>query len=364
MNIIEWREYLSKIPRDKLSSSAKLLGHTLSLFYRTGNKTYPTVKLLSERASVGEGTVNNAIKELISYGLIKTVKGILPGEKSERNFYIFSGVEDSELTNCNTSKASVVEASGIEASTTDTSITDASDLEASIIKASTVEASGAEASDLEASTDTSMVEASTVEVKIDIYRSKKEKERERENSPPPDFDNLDLKKEKPKWYEYFKTKHPGLSDEIINISYGKFLGSRPKTAWTYSFWQSWVLIEKPEKYKQGSPELHKSIPSFKFDPVYESTLDKDFQKVRKWLYSKYGDAIFSNWLQHLRLKEIKNGEIILISPTEFIKESIERKHSEAIAEILNKWVQIVPGIKKILIIVDRKLKEEVIYHAN
>ena len=186
--------------------------------------------------------------------------------------------------------------------------------------------------------------------------NKEKREGKKEEALSPDFENLDLKKERVKWYSYMKAKHNMMTDKHINISYGVFLSTYPAEKWIWPVWQKWVEIEKPEMYKQSNS--NENIKPYQHDETYESTLDTTLQKVRNELRKKYGDAIFSNWIRHLDLQKYEGSTCYLSTSTDFITKWIQKNYSDYITKILQ---EIKPEIKIIKITTHAK-KEKV--HAN
>jgi len=95
MNIIEWRNFLCL--DESISSRAKHIGLTLSLFYRQDKRTYPTIDTLCEWTSLAPNTVSGALKDLQKGGFIEIKSYRLPNAKFRGHEYIFCGV----LSDCN-----------------------------------------------------------------------------------------------------------------------------------------------------------------------------------------------------------------------------------------------------------------------
>ncbi len=90
MNIIEWRNYLCQ--DDKVSSRAKHIGLTLSLFYRQGKRTYPTIDTICQWSSLAPNTVSGALKDLQKSGYIVSKSYRLPNARFRGHEYSFIGV--------------------------------------------------------------------------------------------------------------------------------------------------------------------------------------------------------------------------------------------------------------------------------
>lgn len=90
MNIIEWRNALCQ--DDTVSPRGKHIGLTLSLFYRPGKRTYPTIDTLCEWSSTTFNTVSSAIKDLIKAGYIEKKPFRFPNAKFQGTEYAFCGV--------------------------------------------------------------------------------------------------------------------------------------------------------------------------------------------------------------------------------------------------------------------------------
>jgi hypothetical protein len=96
MNIIEWRNYLCE--DELISSRAKHIGLTLSLFYREGKRTYPTIDTLCQWTSLAANTVSGALKDLQIGGYIEIKSYRLPNARFRGHEYLFLGL----LSDCNT----------------------------------------------------------------------------------------------------------------------------------------------------------------------------------------------------------------------------------------------------------------------
>ncbi len=95
MNIIEWRNFLCL--DESISSRAKHIGLTLSLFYRQGKRTYPTIDTICEWTSLAPNTVSGALKDLQKGGFIDIKSYKLPNARFRGNEYVFCGL----LSCCN-----------------------------------------------------------------------------------------------------------------------------------------------------------------------------------------------------------------------------------------------------------------------
>lgn len=92
MNIIEWRNALCQ--DESVSPRGKHIGLTLSMFYREGKRTYPTIDTLCQWTSTTFNTVSSAIKDLIKAGYIEKKPFRFPNAKFMGTEYIFCGVTD------------------------------------------------------------------------------------------------------------------------------------------------------------------------------------------------------------------------------------------------------------------------------
>lgn len=95
MNIIEWRNYLCL--NESISSRGKHIGITLSLFYRPGKRTYPSIDTLCLWTSLAPNTVSGALKDLQKGGFIDIKSYRLPNARFRGHEYIFLGL----LNDCN-----------------------------------------------------------------------------------------------------------------------------------------------------------------------------------------------------------------------------------------------------------------------
>lgn len=98
MNIIEWRNYLCE--NENISSRAKHIGLTLSLFYRQGKKTYPTIDTLGKWTSLAPNTISGALKDLRQSGFIDIRSYRLPNAKFRGHEYLFLGLS----SDCNSNE--------------------------------------------------------------------------------------------------------------------------------------------------------------------------------------------------------------------------------------------------------------------
>lgn len=96
MNIIEWRNHLCQ--DENISSRAKHIGLTLTLFFRNGKKTYPSIDTLCLWTSLAPNTVSGALKDLQKCGYIDIKSYRLPNARFRGHEYVFLGL----LSNCNT----------------------------------------------------------------------------------------------------------------------------------------------------------------------------------------------------------------------------------------------------------------------
>ena len=94
MNIIEWRNTLCQ--DQDASPRGKHIGLTLSLFYRDGKRTYPTIGTLCDWSSTTSNTVSNAIKDLVALGYLEKKSFRFPNAKFTGTEYIFCGVSKGE----------------------------------------------------------------------------------------------------------------------------------------------------------------------------------------------------------------------------------------------------------------------------
>ena len=97
---MEWRNFVCL--DEKLPSRAKHIALTLSLFFREGKRTYPTIDTLCEWTSLSPNTISGAIKDLQKGGYIENKPYRLPNARFSSTQYIFCGV----LSICNVSKKS------------------------------------------------------------------------------------------------------------------------------------------------------------------------------------------------------------------------------------------------------------------
>ena len=95
MNIIEWRNTLCQ--DETVSTRGKHIGLTLSLFYREGKRTYPTIDTLCDWTSSTSNTVSNAIKDLIKAKYLAKKPFRFPNARFSATEYIFEGVTDCEI---------------------------------------------------------------------------------------------------------------------------------------------------------------------------------------------------------------------------------------------------------------------------
>lgn len=96
MGINDWRNGLANI---MTFPAAKLVGYTLTTFYREGKECYPSITTLMEATGYKDRkTVIAAVEELKKLGLIKVVKGKVKSLSSQSNFYEFVGVTTSGVT--------------------------------------------------------------------------------------------------------------------------------------------------------------------------------------------------------------------------------------------------------------------------
>ena len=79
-----------------------------------------------------------------------------------------------------------------------------------------------------------------------------------------------------------------------------------------------------------------------------SQLASQWNDVIKELMVVLGEQAIGNWLHPLTILEQKNGEIIIASPTKFIKNWVETNYD---AQIKQAWKKINPAIKNISYVV-------------
>ena len=89
MNIIEWRDALLE---SKISYKAKLVGLTLSQFYRHDGSTFPAIRTLVELTSLTQNPVQDGLKEIEKAGFISRKQERLKGNRFVSNIYVFLGV--------------------------------------------------------------------------------------------------------------------------------------------------------------------------------------------------------------------------------------------------------------------------------
>jgi hypothetical protein len=180
-----------------------------------------------------------------------------------------------------------------------------------------------------------------------IYNSKKER---REDDSLPEDENLpDLKNDIPRWYKIIKKRWPDIPDVQVNISYGKYLANHPKFhQQSIATWSAWVENEKPEKWIKELP-VSTQKNSWKWDELEEAKIKNfTFRKLRAELYRIRGEAIFKNWLNHLKFLDEYQNLLRLATPTRFICDEINSKYLKSIEDIVG---EINPAIKKIEIII-------------
>ncbi len=93
----------------------------------------------------------------------------------------------------------------------------------------------------------------------------------------------------------------------------------------------------------------------------DQTIYQEWLEVRNSLHKKYGDSVFNNWIKHMEFLNENNGEVVLSTPTRFIKEWIS---SNYIANINSLFCQKNNNIKTISLVVKPEIHKQRAATAN